>query len=72
MTTSLSQRATGSRHDPFCDGQLCHDKVASDRGDAFSDVAMRSAVATSAGRWTTRMLHPGIATITLSTSRRGG
>ncbi|MQM14433.1 hypothetical protein Taro_047363 [Colocasia esculenta] len=56
---SLSQQATGSRHDPYRDGQPHHDKVASDQGDTFSDVATCSTVVTSAGRPTAGMLHLG-------------
>ncbi|MQM15123.1 hypothetical protein Taro_048056 [Colocasia esculenta] len=57
---SLSRRATGSRHNPYRDDQPRRDKVASDRGDAFSDVAMCSVVATSAGGATVGMLHPAV------------
>ncbi|MQL82012.1 hypothetical protein Taro_014484 [Colocasia esculenta] len=61
VTTTLSRRATGSRHDPYRDGHPRRDKVASKRGDASSNVATHLAVMTSAGRQTIGMLHSRVA-----------
>ncbi|MQL99195.1 hypothetical protein Taro_031914 [Colocasia esculenta] len=72
VITNLSRKETRSRHDPYRDSQLCRDKVTSDRGDASSDVATRPAVATSAGRLTDGILHPGVAHTTTITQTRGG
>ncbi|MQL93779.1 hypothetical protein Taro_026423 [Colocasia esculenta] len=60
-TRTLSRWDTGSRHDPYRDGHPGHDMVALDRGDAFFDIATRSVVATSDGRQTAGIPHPGVA-----------
>ncbi|MQL88601.1 hypothetical protein Taro_021162 [Colocasia esculenta] len=68
MQVASGKRTVATR--PHRDGQLRRNKVASDPGDSSSDVATGSG--TSTGRQTAGMLHPGVATTTLSTPQRGG